>query len=523
MNLKNFRLIATVFAILAIFSNISMAQKKSFTDIMTVQLKNMGPIINNEVVEGYYMFYKVDKADRKNNNYKLEILDANLEKIATKSITESKYMFLQEGTYNGKDIMLKFYDSKEREVSFRRYNADGTYKGKKTFTLTNRVEAAYYYAGQDNGLAASTQLFSIENKGFANFQLTKVKKFGYAIQYYPSEEGAKKWVYKSDPGSKEIESATYLASNDELLLASVFKKKGIMSKDVMPYVLGVDLNTGKKVFEKTIEDSKYAVQLVSGYKNEDTGNIELTGFYYGKEDKTFKAASKGLFFFVMDNKGEITTRKYISWAKDVNKVIASNEKGKLDDIGYMFFHKVMRNSDGKIFAIAEQYRKVADGAGIASAILNQGSGGIATAKLRIEDMFVFEFDKDFNLEKVEVFDKQKSSQSFPSGYGFVTPQLMAQLAKAFGGFDYIFTQSNKDRSVFSVGYLDYERRKNEKNAVVFGAITHDGEAFSTDKMDLVTKRGDRIRVFAGKPGYVMIAEYLRKEKKLDMRVEKINY
>jgi len=46
--------------------------------------------------------------------------------------------------------------------------------------------------------------------------------------------------------------------------------------------------------------------------------------------------------------------------------------------------------------------------------------------------------------------------------------------------------------------------------------------FTVDKIDF-DRKSTEFAVTRAKPGYVLIAEYFRKEKKFDMRLEKINY
>lgn len=506
---------------IAISSNLN-AQSKSINDIRKVKLRNMGPIIKDEVVEGYYMFYLYDKASRGERIYKLNILDANLEKIATKTIKGSNYLILQDASYNNEDIMMKFVDLKSKIVSFKRYSGQGDYKGQKTYTIANKKELYFVNQGEDN--VSGLSVYPVDRKGFVDFQLTIDKRQGYAVRFYPSGEDGKGWTYKSSATSKEHEVAAFVASNEKMVVSTIWKRKSALSKDVEHYILGLDVDSGKKLFEKPIEDSKYAVQLISGFKNESTGNIELTGYYYDKDDKTFKSASRGMFFFVLDENGEPTSRKYVSWKDDVSKLLPSNDRGKLKEVGYMFFHKFLRTSEGKIFAIGEQYSKVADGVGIAMMALSGGDSGASVAKLKIENFYLFEFDPEFNLVDVEIIEKEKSSTSFPNaGYSFLSPQIMAQLAKQWGGFDYLFTQNFKDRSMFTLGYLDYQRNKKGPNSVVFGAATHDGTEYTMDKINIDTKKGKEFRVMEAKLGHILIMEYLPKEKTLELNLEKINY
>ncbi len=73
-----------------------------------------------------------------------------------------------------------------------------------------------------------------------------------------------------------------------------------------------------------------------------------------------------------------------------------------------------------------------------------------------------------------------------------------------------------------MGYVDYEKRKGEKNGLVFGAITYADKEYATDKISLETEASS-LRVMPAKSGFILITEYFRKSQKLDMRLEKINY
>ena len=88
-------------------------------------------------------------------------------------------------------------------------------------------------------------------------------------------------------------------------------------------------------------------------------------------------------------------------------------------------------------------------------------------------------------------------------------------------YDYTFTQMNKDKSKFSIGYVDYEKGKADKGWY-FGTINYSDSKLTTDKVKFSSKATWH-RVYPGKPGYVMIMEYFRKEKKLDFRMEKVNF
>src|SRR5688500_8046066 len=73
--------------------------KLSIDQVYSVILKNSGPIVENEQVKGYYFFYQVDKADKKNNAYSLQILDVNLNKVKQIDFVDTKELALLESSF----------------------------------------------------------------------------------------------------------------------------------------------------------------------------------------------------------------------------------------------------------------------------------------------------------------------------------------------------------------------------------------------------------------------------------------
>ncbi|WKN31738.1 hypothetical protein PZB74_22590 [Porifericola rhodea] len=493
-------------------------QSKAFDDLLTVNLKNMGPIVENEEVRGYYMFYKTDNIDRKTVAYQLRILDQNLNEVGTQKITGSKYLSLLEGTFNGKSIMMKLYHVKDKTVIFHQYDTKGKLISKTSQEVESKYDVSNYYQGVVNNTGIPNQLHAIPNMGFVNYSTADQRKIGYAIEFFP-EEGHKAWTFRSPSDSKEIEGASMATITPEMLISMVLKKSSIFSKDATPYIMGLELSSGKKLFEKKLEGNKYSLKVLNSYYDEDSKGTVLFGEYHDLDDKMFKSNSLGMFTLSMDHEGNFTSERYISWTQDVSKFLPINHKGKIDDMGYLYFHSIRKNADGSIYAIAEQYRKAADGVGIAVAALG---GGASVAKIVVGDMVFFEFEPDFTLKNVKFFEKDSRSVTLPPGYGMVNTILLGHYVKSIGGFDYIFSQMSKDHKTLTSGYLNYEKRKGEKNGFTFGAISNTNNEYYVDKLKLNTE-SDRISVVKAKHGYVLVSEYYAKDKKLDMRLEKLNY
>src|SRR5690606_34399499 len=86
--------------------SLAFAQKVTISDVLKVTVRGIGPIIKGNEVQGYYMFYQLDKADKANNNYQIKFLDQNLNEVATTKLTDSKYLYLQEASFDGEFVML---------------------------------------------------------------------------------------------------------------------------------------------------------------------------------------------------------------------------------------------------------------------------------------------------------------------------------------------------------------------------------------------------------------------------------
>src|SRR5690606_5591761 len=82
-----------------------------------------------------------------------------------------------------------------------------------------------------------------------------------------------------------------------------------------------------------------------------------------------KDFSKGLAVLTINSKGEILNKSHNSWAIDFGKYLSTNNKGKIDKVGYLYIHKVIRTPDGRSFVVSEGYKRQASAGGIAGTVL----------------------------------------------------------------------------------------------------------------------------------------------------------
>ncbi len=502
-----------------ILQNIAHAQSDLTIDnVYNAYLRNSGPIIEKDEIKGYYLFYQADKIDRKTNAYTLQILDENLNKVKDISFTDSKDITLKEGAFNGTDLLFVFFDEDQKLLEYRSYGIDGkeniSYQrelDKKTIVYMK--SSGGYLSGEET---QNKTLFSIENKGFiADIPLRNEGDYTYEVSFYQTDK-KKQWVYTPDENVK-FAMASYLGSNDSVAIFEVLDRDAMLSQKVHTLILGIYLDDGKKAFEFETDKDQYTFYPMNIGKLDQDNNLMLIGPYFHNGDNVIKDNSLGLGVWIINNQGKIITTKYNSWETDFSKYLSVNSNGKVDDVGYIYFHRILQTSDGKIFAIGEGYKKVVSALGIGFKML-AGSGG--AFKLKITDMVLLQLDRNFNVKDAEIYTKNSNNIEMPGGSEFMGPQLMAMVAEYIGGFDYSYTETDINHTTFVVGYTDYVRSSNYKGAT-FNTITYFNNKLTTDKINLKSQASDLV-VLPGKTGTVAILEYFKKDKKLSMHIEKMN-
>jgi hypothetical protein len=495
------------------------AQKLSIENVHKVSLRNSDAIKEGSEVKGYYFFYVSDKIDKKTNEYTLQITDNNLKKLKDVKFQDSKHVSILESSFNGTDLIFLFYNDDERTFEYQVYGADGKKKHSYNRQLTKKEERYLEatYRSVDDDEQTFKGLYPVDGKGFiSNTPSREDKDYTFQVDYFATDK-KKQWSYTPTEGGKKF-VGDYLGFYNDVVLIQVLRYGGAFDQKPDSYMIGLSLETGKKLFEKPT-DSKFrfypaSMSLING------GKAYVFGEYFDVDANIMKDKSKGFAFWGIDDKGAITSEKYVSWDLDMSKYLDVTSKGKIADFGFMYLHNILQTSDGKIFAIGEGYKKVASGLGIASKILT-GGRGISALKIKVTDMILLNFDSEFNIKGAKIYDKNSNNVELPNGYEFVSTPLMGKMIKYyFGEFDYAYTQVNNEMSSFTVCYSDYVRGKDYKGGT-FNSITYSEGKITTDKINTKSD-ASRTAVLPGKQGQVLIMDYYKKDKRLDIHLEKLN-
>ncbi len=511
--------IAAFIALLALIYSVS-AQKMSIENVYKVTLRNSDAIRQGSEVKGYYFFYVSDKVDKNTNEYTLRITDDNLSVLKDVKFTDSKHVSVLESSFNGTDLIFLFYNDDERTLEYQVYGADGKKKFSYVRELTKK-DKAYL---ENTYLAVSDEedtykgLYPVEGLGFiSNTPSREDKDFTFEIDYF-STESKKQWSYTPTEGGKRF-LGDYLGCSNGVVYLEILKYTSKLDQKPDSRLVGLSLETGKQLFDIST-DSKYRFFPVT-ISSLNNGDAFIFGQFFDPDANIAKDNSRGFGFWKVDESGKIAFEKYLLWDVDMGKYLNVSSGGKIEDFGYMYLHRMLQVADGSIYAIGEGYKKAASALGIASKVLTMGRGGISAVKIKVTNMILIKFDPNFDVKDAKIYDKNSNNIELPSGAAYVSTAALGKLIKyEFGGFDYSYTQANNDKTAFTVCYSDYVRGKDYKGST-FNSITYNDGKFTTDKIN-TRSDASRSAILPGKQGQVLILDYYKKEKRLDIHFEKLN-
>lgn len=497
------------------------AQKLSIENVHKVTLRNSDAIKEGSEVKGYYFFYVSDKIDKRTNEYTLQITDNNLVKLKDIKFQDSKHVTILESSFNGTDLIFLVYNDDERTFEYQVYGADGkkkyTYNRQLTKKEERYLEMTYLAIEDDENTYKG--LYPIDGKGFiSNMPSRENKDYTFQIDFFSTEK-RKQWTYVPTLGGKKF-AGDFLGYYNGVVYIEVLKYSGLMDGNPESSIVGLDLENGKQVFEKSTYEGKYKFYPASMSVMND-GKAVLFGEYFNPNGNIMKDKSLGFAFLGIDEKGKTLSEKYCAWDLELGKYLNVSAKGKIEDFGFMYLHNMFQTSDGNVFAIGEGYKKVASGAGIAAKVLSMGRANISTMKARVTDLILLRFDKDFNVKDAKIFDKNANTLELPGGGEFMSTPLMGKMLKyMYGKFDYAYSQTNKDNTSFTICYSDYVRGKDYKGGT-FNSISYNEGKITTDKINTKSDATSS-SVMPGKQGQVLIMDYYKKAKRIDAHFEKLN-
>lgn len=516
-------------SILLLFSLAAPGQILTKTNVLNVRMQSSGPILQNDQVTGYYFFYNMEMKDKNYSNYQLTIADENLREINSISITRPKTYILVQGAYNGEAFGFLGYDSYSKAIELISFDQTLKQIGSYTKKLVNKVDREAYNNVAKGAAPGQEYLIPIPNNGFIFYGGKDEEDDHFKIEYFDNRMFG---VWKDvSPDDADFEMASEGFHDDQYIGSLIARKRSKGSKDIEFDLMVQDVTNGKRLFRTPAVTDKFTATVSDVYHDKLNQQFVVFGEYFDKEDKAMKSQSKGFLTLIYDMEGKPVMEKVNTW-EDISRVTPMDDKGRLEGKkANVLFQDAIRTSDGQIFLIGEFYRKTASGAGIASNLLSIGLGmatGYYSAsqagmtQLEVLDLAILQFNPDFTINKLHLFEKSKNVVLLPQGAGYSSAKLLSYYARSIGGFDFAFSQVAMDKSTFIVNYINFDRSK-EGSKNVLGSVVYTPEkTFTTDRMEL-SRKSTVYSIHRAKAGYVLVTEFNRKEKKVESRLEKINY
>src|SRR5687767_13897908 len=166
------------------------AQNKLTIDkVHSSYLLKGGTIMENNQVKGYYSLYQSDKIDKNTNEYTLQILDQNLNKVRDIKFQDAKKLSLLEAAYNGHSLAFLFKNDDNETLDMKVYDTNGKLKYTYSRAIDNKTEELMRrYATLHTDEGTNQNVFDIGENGYASvFPIREGKHRTYEIDYYSSQ------------------------------------------------------------------------------------------------------------------------------------------------------------------------------------------------------------------------------------------------------------------------------------------------------------------------------------------------
>jgi hypothetical protein len=502
---------------------VTYGQKKVKLDDLQVDVyyRSSGNITQNNVFQGHYLLYAIDKPKKKMQDYALVITDENATAINRFNFTETSDLYLIESSYQNGEICFKFLDGKNKDFKYKVFDVSGKKLLDYTFELDKseyRKYLRYSLMDGDADFAENTELFDLEGEGFCSVAQCEVEKMN-SFKLLKFTTGSKKVEVFPYVSKSKLSFPDFLGTKDGIAYFKIEKMKGPMAKTVIINILAIDIKSWKKVFETNGEElGEYIFVPSSMVDDPFYKSVKFVGTYYKNEDNVFKDESQGLALWELKEDGTLLREKYKEWSKDFKGFLGFDSKNRSKEMGFLKIHKTLSLSNGKIIAIGEGYKKVVDGVGLAFAALSGGRDGNIT-KMQVNDLAVFKFDADFNFLDGDRHKKKVSSIALEGG-DYISVHLQAKALKALGFFDYRSAQVNEDRTEFIIGYTNYDRASSGKKELQYVTLRYNGDEPVKDVIEK-TKDANWTLFYPNQFGRVTVTEYFKKQKKIDQRIVKV--
>lgn len=504
------------------------SQSKVFKEVGDEISSQVQLITQDNALVGYLVFTRLEKATEDSFNYKITIMDENLNDIGTVNFREQS-LNLQSASFEQDILCLAYLKSNVIGQSFK---SKKEYKaavnrlknfvvtqflnldGKIIKTNTSAVDVslfgdyyAYYgnYVGQGY-LKQGIQLRNVPQKGFACFYGDEVSNYMTTFDLSGNEAWKKKL-------GRDGKAFSLLTSNDDIYLLTQ-KKMKVWQKADLNYPV---MRLMKKAFPKyVLKDKKGNSLKVIGFDNDPTtGKPYLSGTIINSRANqlyTYKDLTKGpysgVFTINIDGHQKSDIKETFSYWNDHSNSSIS-ERGKFSETdAYSLLQRGYKDYQGNTYFIGSSIIKRTKWGIIGSSVVLAplivvspfllAMGG--TVKCKVTDAMVLKQ----NANGVLSYENTIPCNNSPFR------QARTPIASPFGPQKKFYKVSNLNTKT------DYVIVDDVKDIVIYN-LTQKKVMRTISHKD----GSSRINIYPAKEGHVMVAEYNKKEKYSRLSIESL--
>lgn len=520
--MKKGLLLLLTFSLAFLYSN---AQSKVFKEVSEEISSLVAPITQDDALVGYLVFARLEKASEDSFNYRVTIMDENLNDIGTVNFKEEN-IFLQGVAFEQDVLCLAYFKSR---VYGKAFSSSKVFKAEKP-GFKNYVMLQFLGLNgkilKTNSLPVNIKLEDFptgkrrEVKAFGklknDIQLINVPQHGFAC-FYGDEDKKQLSVFKSNgerlwqkPINEEPTGLSLLASGNDLYMVTNLKD----AEDKYSFEIHSFGVQDSVVYPKyTLKDKNgHGLALLTFANNPATGKPYVSGYVRSSRKSTYGGAPKGI---VKGYYAGIYTCSFNGHdKKDIKEVFSywdDNSNPSISAKGYYRDEKVyadlntsFRDYAGNTYFVGNSFVKRPRWGAIVSSIITAplitppifilALGG--TSKARLDNPILLKQDVKGILTYETPVESKKGSfrrAAFPlslSGYRTFTTVMNPNTKN-----HYLIVDDGANSSIYNVNNKKVVRKVPAKD----GNVT--------------------TKIFPAKEGHIMVAEYNKKEKYTRVSIE----
>lgn len=430
----------------------SPAQKITLESVLSLPAHGVQAIVEEGgKVTGYFIFYKKDMTDKKNDFYGLDLLDAELKPVHSAKITLPFGAIYLQSVYNGSVFGIMFYNPEKGNYIFIAYDKKLQEAGSRMTERPNEQEKDLLnlMANNDNraGLFFYYGIRPVPGKGFVRAGYGDADD-RYKVRFYDNTF-KQKWSKSTPEDAKGYEAFTLSDISTQYITGFTMRKSHSTVEKIETALTVFEVETGKKILDLPIQKDKEPLAAMAAFLTDDTTKIIVQGEYYDKNTTPGIDKSLGLFFSTYDlkTKKELNETR-CSWIVNYPKLFDEKLKKGIDNKFFNFPHVMHKTSNGHYVLVFEQFKKAMNAGGFERRV---NVGLTEFAQIETGTIWMLELNEQLKPIAANAFEQKGRDLRLPLNMDMLGVGFPGAYSKGANGFcfQHLLQQNDKSTAICS--------------------------------------------------------------------------